>query len=279
MEVMDKNVEVATPEVKADSPDWYDLLEQAVNEPGRLAEAHKFFHQYSLANRWLASVQLHAQGLPLQPINTFKGWLGLERPVQKGQKASIALIMPVPVKSKKKDDEGDDERKIVFTKFMLRRYWFALSQTDGAEFKAEDVQRGEWKLSAALEFLEVPEVSFEFSSIGDTERMGWAGAKSIAVSPLAPHQELARLRELSRVMLGHTAAEPAKAVPDTPEMRDVEAEAAAYLCAATLGFSGLDESRARLQGYLAGGTRMRIPDRLAHRAFSAADKILNAGYC
>lgn len=279
MEVMERPEVAATPEVKAESPDWYELLEQAVKEPGNLAEAHKFFHQYSLANRWLASTQLRAMGLPLTPINTFKGWLGVNRVVMKGQKASISLIMPVPVKANKKGDDGEVERKVVFTRFMLRRYWFAMSQTDGEDFKPEDVKRGDWNLASALDFLELKEVSFEFAGVGDTTREGWAGSNAFAVSPLAAHQEFARLRELARILLGHTSATPAKAVPDDPEMREVEAEAAAYLCAATLGFDGLESSRARLQRHLAGGACMRIPDRQAHRAFSAADKLLNAGYC
>lgn len=284
MEVIEKSAEIGETVVeqpRAESPDWYDLLEEAVKEPGQLAEAHKFFHQYSLANRWLASTQLRAMGLPLMPINTFKGWLGLERPVMKGQKASISLIMPVPVKGKKKgaDDEDEKKGKPAFTRFMLRRYWFALSQTDGVEYKPEEVQRGDWNLGSALDFLEVKEVSFEFSGINDTKQGGWATQHAIAVSPLEEHQTFVRLREMARIVLGHLAPTPAKSVPEDAELREVEAEAVAYLVAATLGFSGLAESRMRLQSNLVGGPRMRIPDRSAHRAFSAADKLINAGYC
>lgn len=304
MEVIEKAPEavVATPAVeapRADTPDWYVLLEEAVKEPGQLAEAHKFFHQYSLANRWLASTQLRAMGLPLTPINTFKGWQNADRMVMKGQKASISLIMPVPVYGKKKAEDGAaapakgkaakgkatvpaaDEKSgsSTFTRFMLRRYWFALSQTEGEEFNPEKVERGLWNLTAALDFMEVKEVSFEFNGVGDVQRLGWASQNAIAVSPLATHQEFGRLRELARILLNHLSPTPPKSVPEDPELREVEAEAAAYLVAATLGFSGLAESRSRLQSYLTGGTGMRIPDRNAHRAFSAADKLINAGYC
>lgn len=266
-------------EQRIETPDWYQLLEEAVHEPGQLAAAHKYFHNYSLANRWLASTQLRAAGMPLLPINTFKGWLNAKRPVQKGQKASIALIMPVPIRGKKKDEDGGEERgEVVFTKFMLRNYWFHLNQTDGEEYKPEEVERGDWNLAAALDFLEIKEQPFEFASVND-KRLGWAQGKEISVSPLEVHQTYGRLREMARIVLGHTAESASKAVPADQELRDVEADTAAYLCAATLGVSGLEEARLRLQLNLDGGAKMRIPDKCAHRAFSAADKLINAGYC
>jgi hypothetical protein len=265
---------------KVTTPDWYDLLVDAVHEPGQLAAAHQFFHQYSLANRWLASTQLRAAGLPLIPINTFKGWLNAKRPVQKGQKASIALIMPVPIRAKKDEDDGDEKGKgaVKFTKFMLRSNWFHLNQTAGEEYKPEEVTRGDWNLASAYDFLEIKESPFEFTSVSDM-RLGWAKGKEIAVSPLEVHQTYGRLREMARVLLGHTAEEPAKSVPQEQAMRDIEADTAAYLCAATLGISGLEEARSRLQVNLADGAKLRIPDKCAHRAFSAADKLINAGYC
>lgn len=257
------------------TPDWYDLLEQAVHEPGQLAAAHKFFHQYSLANRWLASTQLRHQGLPLTPINTFKGWLSAKRPVQKGQKASIALIMPVPIKAKRKDEEAEEDSKVVFTKFMLRNYWFHLGQTDGEEYIVEE-KAEDWELAAALELLEVTEVPFEFTSVTD-KRPGYALGKSFAVSPLETHPAFGRLRQLAHVVLGHTEVHPTKSVPLDVGVQDIEAETTAYLVAATLGFAGMEESRMKLQMHLA--EKDRIPDRAAHRAFAAADKILNAGRC
>ncbi len=265
--------------VENNSPDWSELLVDAVQEPGHLAAAHKFFHSYSLANRCLASAQLRAAGLPLTPINTFKGWLKAERPVQKGQKASIALIMPVPIRAKKEEEDGTKGKgDVKFTKFMLRSYWFHLNQTDGKEYTPEESTRGDWNLASALDFLELQESPFEFASVSDT-RLGWAKGKAFAVSPLDAHPTYGRLREMARILLGHTADEPAKSVPQEQGMRDIEADTAAYLCAATLGISGLEEARGRMQLNLAEGAKLRIPDKSAHRAFSAADKLINAGYC
>lgn len=262
---------------KPEMPDWYDLLAEAVQEPGHLAAAHRFFHQYSLSNRWLASSQLRAQGMPLTPINTFKGWLSAKRPVQKGEKASIALIMPVPIKKKKAEGDVDGEDKIAFTKFMLRTGWFHLGQTDGDEYIVEEKSDGDWNMAAAMDFLEVSEKPFEFSGVHDI-RLGYAIGKAIAVSPLEEYPTYGRIRQLSKIVLGHTADTPAKSVPEDPALREIEAETAAYLCCATLGFAGMEVSRVFLQDWLASSPR-RIPDKSAQRAFGCADKILNAGMC
>lgn len=267
-------------EPKAALPDYYKLLEQAVSEPGEVSAANRYFRQYSLTNRWLASTQLRNAGLPLAPINTFKGWLTVKRSVQKGQKAAVALIMPVPVKAKRKDSEGaeSDDKEILFTKFMLRNYWFHLGQTEGEVFEPVASEQSDWQLSAAMEFLGITEDAFAFKSVSDT-RLGTAVGKSIAISPLDMHPELGRIRQMAHVVLGHTADEPAKSVPTCTELRTVEAETTAYLVAATFGLSGMAECRAAIQHNLEGGSKIRIPDKCANRAFSAADKIINAGYC
>lgn len=263
---------------QAATPDWTLLLVEAVNEPGQLAAAHRYFHNYSLANRWLASTQLRKAGLPLTPINTFKGWKAVNRCVQRDQKASISLIMPVPVKKKAEDGADDDSREKAFTRFMLRRFWFHMNQTDGEEYAHEEANRGDWLLTAALDTLEISEQPFEFQSVSDT-RLGWAKGKQISVSPLETFKEFGRLREMARIVLGHTSVTPSKAVPMETALRDIEADTAAYLAAATLGFPGAEEARLRLQIGLAEEGKLRIPDKCAHRAFSAADKLINAGYC
>jgi hypothetical protein len=259
--------------------DWYDLLVEAVREPGALAASYKFFHQYSLTNRWLAATQLRALGLPLMPINTFKGWLGAERPVQAGQKATIWLNMPVPVKFKKKDEASGEEEEKRFTRFILRRHWFHMGQTDGADYVPAEPDGKAWSVKAALEVLEIREREFEFASVTDTKRLGWADGNEIAVSPLDTNPVYGRLREMARIVLGHTAETPSKSVPTEVGLRDIEAETAAYLVAATLGIQGMEEGRMRLQTELAKDGEDTIPAKLANRAFGAADKMLNAGYC
>lgn len=270
---------------RPDTPDWYELLDDAIKQPGELAAAHRFFHKYSLANRLLASCQLRKLGLPLTPINTFgtkdkesgvgkTGWLALKRHVKQGEKASISLIMPVPIKKKVEKEDGTEESKVAFTKFMLRTAWFHLGQTEGEDYVAEEIST-EWRLDYALELLEVTEVNFEFNSVVDT-RLGMAKGNTFSISPLETNPTYGRIRQLSSIVLGHTADVLGKNVPLDLEIQQVEADTAAYLVGATLGFSGLETTRESLQAILAG---KRIPDKSAQRAFAAADKILNAGSC
>lgn len=262
---------------EAQAPDWYLLLESAVHEPGELQSAYKHFRKYSLANRWLASTQLRAAGLPLLPINTFKGWLGVNRPVQAGQKAAIELIMPVPIRTKKKDADGED-KDVSFTKFMLRRHWFHLNQTAGEDFTPEEVSVSEWNIASAMDFLKMQEVPFAYDHVSDT-RPSYSEGRQLSVSGLAQHQQFQRLREMARIQLGHNDETPGKNVPADVHLREVEADAAAYLCAATLGIEGLELARHTLQQNLAEVAMRRIPAQCAKRAFSVADQLINAGYC
>lgn len=262
------------------TPDWFDLLEQAVNEPAELQKAHASFKHYSLANKWLASTQLRKQGRPIQPINTFKGWLSLNRAVQKGEKASIALVMPVPVKYKAKDETGEETEQVKFTRFMLRRQWFALEQTQGETLEAGPAPSADWDVHAALAQFEVTEVPYVYRHINDTEVLVYSSGLNMAVSELcAEPPAIVRVRELSRIVMGHTGAVAVKGVPEEEAVMAVEAEAATYLVAATLDLGGLEVSRARLQEQLSCIGKDRVPEKCINRAFSTADKIINAGYC
>jgi hypothetical protein len=266
-------------EKRVDAPDWYDLLEEAVREPGELSAAHRFFHKYSLTNCWLVSTQLRALGQPLTPVNTYNGWQKVNRQVQEGEKKSIALWVPAPIKKKKTDAAGVETEEKVFTRFFLRRNWFHMGQTAGEAFVPEEAADKYWKLESALDFLKITEGVHAFSGVNDT-RLGWADGREIFVSPLETHQTYGRLREMARIVLGHTAEKPSKNVPEELAMRDIEADTAAYLAAATLGITGgLEEARLRLQLNVGASSKLRIPDKCASRAFSAADKLINAGYC
>lgn len=260
-------------------PNWYEMLEEAVRLPGELGKAHRFFHKYSLANRWLASSQLRLAGLPLTPINTFKGWQGIGRMVNKGEKASIALIMPAPVHASKKDAEtGEETKKVIFTKFMLRNYWFHLGQTQGeGEYVPETCEPSSWNAAAALGFLEMAEMPFAFQSVGDL-RQSTSSGRTLAVSPMAEHPEFARILEMARIQMGHNDETPGKNVPADVHLREIEAQAAAYLCAATLDVQGIELARQVLQDNLGAIESRRIPAQCAKRAFAVADQLINAGY-
>ena len=91
------------------------------------------------ACRRLPLTRVPTAGIPMGPINTFKGWQGLDRQVQRGQKA-IVLCMPITCKRK---TDSDDEPETTFRLFVYRANWFVLSQTDG-ETEPPELDLPEW---------------------------------------------------------------------------------------------------------------------------------------
>src|SRR2546421_2503693 len=113
------------------------LLEEAVSKPGTLMRAYSLFWNYSLGNQILALIQANHRGIQLGPIASFNRWKELGRHVKRGEKA-IELCMPVTCKRtvKEEGEDGTDvEKEVMFKRFVFRRNWFMLSQTDGAEYQ------------------------------------------------------------------------------------------------------------------------------------------------
>src|SRR5881397_1439360 len=138
-----------------------NLLEEAVTKPGVLMRAYSLFHQYSLGNCILAYVQAAERNIPLGPIASFNRWKELGRYVKKGEKA-ITLCMPVTCKrvvKEQRPDGADVETEITFKRFVFKRNWFMLSQTDGAEYQPAAIPT--WDRARALATLNVEEIPFE----------------------------------------------------------------------------------------------------------------------
>jgi hypothetical protein len=247
------------------------LLEEAVTKPGTLMKAYSMFWNYSLGNQILASIQANNRGIQLGPIASFNRWKELGRYVKKGQKA-IELCMPVTVKRTVKEtgpDGTDVETKVPFKRFVFRRNWFMLSQTDGAEYQMPVIPT--WDRSRALCTLGLEEIPFTMIN-GNCQ--GYAKGRCIAINPVSQMPAKTTFHELAHVELGHTS----EAIHDsdtTPRnLREVEAESVALLCLESLGMDGAEFCRGYIQNWLAGDT---IPERSAMRIFSAADRILKAG--
>lgn len=254
---------------KQNPPQWADLLKKAVEEPGRILEAYTAFHHYSLGNCLAAAWQLDKREIPLSPINTFNGWKNLGRYVKKGEKA-IVLCVPLTYKAKKETGaESDTERFI--KGFVWKPAFFALSQTDGADFQPEPVT-GTWNKATALAALDITEVPFDLL---DGNCQGFAKGRSVSVSPLAqlPHKTL--FHECSHIVLGHTLQGDCSDSVELPKaLKEVEAEATAMLLCETLQLSGADYCRGYIQSWWKSDT---IPEQSAQKIFSAAHKILTAG--
>lgn len=178
--------------------------------------------------------------------------------------------MPIHVK-RTVEHEGADAEEVAFTRFLLKRNWFVLSQTGGREFAPEPIPG--WDRSRALLALGIEEIAFTHT---DGNVWGFARGKQIAVSPLSPMPDRTLLHEIAHVILGHTAEGVEQDGPTTPRnIREVEAEGVALICASALGLTaGIEYSRGYLQHWLSG---QEITERSSQRIFKAADQILRAG--
>src|SRR5262249_2537526 len=247
------------------------LLEEAVTKPGTLMRAYSLFWNYSLGNQILALIQANRRGIALGPIASFNRWKELGRHVKRGEKA-ITLCMPVTCRRtvKEQNPDGTDvDAEITFKRFVFRRNWFMLAQTDGAEYQAPAIPT--WDRARAVRTLSVEEVPFAMMS-GNCQ--GYATGRQIAINPLAQMPAKTTFHELAHIELGHTseAVHDSEALPRN--LKEVEAEAVALLCLESLGMNGAEYCRGYIQNWLPGA---EIPERSAQRIFSAADKILKAG--
>src|ERR1051326_4363581 len=247
------------------------LLEEAVSKPGTLMKAYSLFWNYSIGNQILALIQANQRGIALGPIASFNRWKELGRYVKRGEKA-IELCMPVTCKrivNEKREDDSDSETEITFKRFVFKRNWFMLSQTDGGPYVPPTVP--EWDRARALQTLNVEEIPFEMMN-GNCQ--GYAKGRQIAINPVAQHPAKTSFHELAHIELGHTseAVHDSESLPRS--LKEVEAESVALLCLESLGMEGAEYCRGYIQNWLSGAT---IPERSAQRIFTAADKILKAG--
>jgi hypothetical protein len=247
------------------------LLAEAVSKPGTLMRAYSLFWNYSLGNQILAVIQATERNIPLGPIASFNKWKELGRYVKKGEKA-ITLCMPVTCKRTVKEQQPDGtqaDTEVTFKRFVFKRNWFLLSQTDGAEYVPPAVPG--WDRARAMSALDVQEIPFEMLS-GNCQ--GYAKGRQIAINPLAAMPAKTTFHELAHIELGHTS----EAVHDSDvlprSLREAEAEAVALLCLESLAMDGAEYCRGYIQNWLQGA---EIPERSAQRIFSVADKILKAG--
>ena len=133
------------------------LLEEAVTKPGTLMRAYSLFWNYSLGNQILALLQANQRGIPLGPIASFNRWKEVGQHVKRGEKA-ITLCMPVTIKRTIKGqgpDGAETESEVAFKRFVFKRNWFMLAQTDSAEYQQPSIPT--WDRARALRTLTVEE--------------------------------------------------------------------------------------------------------------------------
>jgi hypothetical protein len=82
--------------------------------------------------------QCWMRNIAVGPLASFNHWKELGRHVKRGGKA-IALWIPITIKrenatDEEKADDSQEERGQYAVRFVIRRNWFVVSQTDGKEF-------------------------------------------------------------------------------------------------------------------------------------------------
>lgn len=284
---MKKATETRTSEVQR--PEWMNLFESILSEPGRLGEFYSAFHSYSLGNQVIAMEQMRMRGIPISPIASFKGWKEKGRSVAKGQKA-IALWMPVVAKGSPKNkacsDDGDAQEsndgasRLIF---VMRNNWFAFSQTNPDEHAETPsstppvAQVIGWDKALAMSVLGIREVPFEHVD-GNCQGFARPTKMEVAISPFAalPHKTL--FHELAHCLLHGKEPEDFVCGADLDKsIKEAEAESTAFLCCAALGLPGLEEARGYVQSWLSFAADREAFKKCAARVFRAADRILKAG--
>jgi hypothetical protein len=97
------------------------------------------------------------RGIATGPIASLNKWKERGRYVQEGERA-IALWMPITVK-RTVDQDGSDPAQVAFTRFLVKRNWFVLSQTHGQDHTPEPIP--DWERSRALQTLGIEQIAFD----------------------------------------------------------------------------------------------------------------------
>lgn len=257
-----------------------EYLSEIYDKPSQLHESYRLFRNYSPRNRILAESQL----LILEPINTYKGWQELGRQVKKGSRG-ISLFLPVVSKKKKdneevgekKECEGEDSSnpttKLSFSsQFVMKRHWFTLSQTEGEEFKPEELPN--FDVKKALEVFGISQENFR-SIDGNCQGYAIPSKNIIAINPLAYAPYKTTIHEIAHCLLHQESAEIVDGSDLESSIKEFEAETVAYLVCCSLGkFDHLEYSRGYISSWI---KRNDIEEENFKRAFDAANKILKAG--
>jgi antirestriction protein ArdC len=182
-------------------------------------------YNYSFLN----SVMVYAQGGHL--VQSFKKWQEFERYVRKGEKAHIYIF--VPAFAKKEAENGEEEDKTVA--FFLLKPVFDVTQTEGkpleyAHNSAETAAYSFDDLAGKISTLTGLPVNVKPTG----EARGYCSLQEIAISESSNNTDKIKtlFHEAAHALFNHH-----KAADKGRDVREVEAEAAAYLL---LSFLGID---------------------------------------
>jgi hypothetical protein len=177
-------------------------------------------------------------------------------------------MMPIFRKAKEEVTEQDRGPPAFF---VMRKYWFPLSATAGADYTPPPVP-GFYK-DKMLSELHITEEPFQSPS-GNCMGYAKTDARIIAVSPLALDSFLTLFHECAHVLL-HPGILSSDDERPVSSVRETEAELVAYLVKSALGDTdNLEYARGYIRNWIDDGTveKVRFP-----KVYGAADAILKAG--
>lgn len=231
------------------------------------------FHQYSFGNCMLIAIQrpdaTHVAG--------FHRWKELDRFVRKGEKG-IMILAPIVRRRKaddNSDDAGDDEETRAVCGFRAVHV-FDVTQTDGAELPEFSRIEGDpgdkvQKLEAVVRDRGITLVYEQ--SLGGAEGRSEGGTIRLREG-LPPAEQFAVLaHELGHELLHRTE----RRKETTRQIRELEAEAVAFVVSKAAGLNGINRSADYIQLYA--GDKQRLLESLDHIqrvASSIIEELVNA---
>lgn len=261
-------------------PQFNDLLFNAIENPGTLSADYHQAYDYSILNRMLIRWQCHDKGIEYGIIGTFKFWKDHGRKVTSGKGSGMAMAQPRMVPRKDKDgnvmlnDKGEPMMRVIF---VYPHLWWVLSQTEGEPLPP--LECGDWDVAQALaeNGVEVEDYRMDDGNCAGYAYTNDDGEQFVAINPISTHHTQTLLHEVAHHVLGHTKEGRMEDGEVTPRnIKELEAEATAYIVAASLGVSEdeLSDSRGYIQHWK--GSE-ELTERIVRRIFKAANDILSAG--
>ncbi len=211
------------------------------------------FHRYSALNVLL----IHVQNPEATHVAGYGRWQELNRQVRRGEKG-IAILAPCTFKRKNEDRE-EDEREVV-TGFRTA-YVFDVSQTDGDALPSLGTVEGDpgYQLAALQSLVGELGIKLECADILGGARGMSCGNRIVLLRGMPKAEEFSTLvHELAHELLhrGERRAET------NVRMRELEAEAVAFVVTSTIGLENRTASSDYIQLY--GGDAKALAQSLQH---------------
>jgi hypothetical protein len=245
-------------------PDLHEALEVAMSLEGSVGDTYTRAQEYSYGN----TILLMMQGAR-EPHASYKNWRRLGRYVVAGAKGKY-INRPRMIKVEDEDGTVIERR----AGFLLGKWAFGLSDTEGDELPPPEPRTENWDRDRMLGNLGIRMVPFESIS---GRLQGYAQGRNIAISPIAKHRDRSFFHETSHVILGHTQGEQVVEYQQHRGRMEAMAELTGHLVMTELGIMTpemAEHSRGYAQSW---AKREDLTERDIHQIFGAVEKIVKAG--